>query len=358
MKRYFFICILLIISTLHASAQEEFGGVVSFDKTVHNFGDVLLSDGTISCEFQMKNISAKPIVIYNVTSTCGCTDVKWGKEPILAGQTSTISATYSNDEGPYPFDKTLTVYISDYAKPILLKLRGVSHKEQESLEQLYPVTFGALGFKSAELQCGNLEIGESRSSSVLVANLSSKPLDVGVLSITEGLSMKVSPNPIPARGTASLSYTVTALPQVYGKNKYYASLLVGGKNYVRAVYVNAFSKENFSSWSAEQKKAGSNPMFATSTYSMGKVKEGTIVTARWEFSNKGKSIFKAYKVDADNENFTCEGVPEVEAGGKGSFEVVLNTSGMPKGEALVIVTLTTNSPSRPIVNLFIAGWIE
>jgi hypothetical protein len=31
---------------------------------------------------------------------------------------------------------------------------------------------------------------------------------------------------------------------------------------------------------------------------------------------------------------------------------------MPKGEVLAIVNLTTNSPLRPIVNLFITGWIE
>ena len=29
-----------------------------------------------------------------------------------------------------------------------------------------------------------------------------------------------------------------------------------------------------------------------------------------------------------------------------------------RGETLAIVTLTTNSPLRPIVNLFIAGWLE
>jgi hypothetical protein len=31
---------------------------------------------------------------------------------------------------------------------------------------------------------------------------------------------------------------------------------------------------------------------------------------------------------------------------------------MPEGEMLTIVTLTTNCPLRPIINLFVAGWIE
>ena len=72
----------------------------------------------------------------------------------------------------------------------------------------------------------------------------------------------------------------------------------------------------------------------------------------------GKETFKAYKTDVDAERFTLTPVPEVKANGKGSFSVTLDTAGMPKGETLVIVTLTTNSPVRPIVNLFIAGWIE
>ncbi|MCQ2166068.1 MAG: hypothetical protein MJY49_01380 [Bacteroidales bacterium] len=38
--------------------------------------------------------------------------------------------------------------------------------------------------------------------------------------------------------------------------------------------------------------------------------------------------------------------------------VTLDTKNLPKGEALVIVSLTTNSPQRPIVNLFFAGIID
>ena len=41
-----------------------------------------------------------------------------------------------------------------------------------------------------------------------------------------------------------------------------------------------------------------------------------------------------------------------------TFRVHLDTAGLPLGEHLTTVTLTTNSPSRPIVNLFIAGYIE
>ena len=51
-------------SVLHCSlsvAQEKIGDVVEFDKTIHNFGDVLLSDGPLAYTFTMKNISCARI---------------------------------------------------------------------------------------------------------------------------------------------------------------------------------------------------------------------------------------------------------------------------------------------------------
>ena len=60
-----------------AGAQERIGGVLEVDRMVHNFGNILLGSGPVSCTFTVRNISDKPLVIYNVASTCGCTDVQW-----------------------------------------------------------------------------------------------------------------------------------------------------------------------------------------------------------------------------------------------------------------------------------------
>lgn len=340
------------------SAQEKIAGVVEFDRTVYDFGDIMVSDGPQTCEFNMKNISSSPIVIYSITTSCGCTNIKWSKEPIKPGESVQISVTYSNDEGPYPFNKTLTMYISSIDKPILLKFKGVSRRQKESLEKMFPVKFGDLGIKETSLKCGNLEMGESRSDVIKVANLSSSPLTVDFTDKTDGLSISVSPNPIPSRGTATLTYTVTARSGVWGRNHYYATPVVSGKSYKDGLEVTAFTKENFSNLTSEQKKNGSNPMFTSSTYSVGKIKAGSVVTGTWEFTNFGKSTFEAYKLDVDAGEETHTDIPRVAPGEEGSFSVTLDTAGLPKGELLVIVTLTTNSPSRPIVNLFIAGWIE
>lgn len=358
---------ILLSGTYKSSAQERIAGIAEFDKTVCDFGDVMLSDGPLSCTFNVKNISNKPMLIHSVVTSCGCTDVKWTREPIMPGKSGTISAVYTNDEGPYPFDKGLTVYISGIGKPVILRLRGISHEKQLSLEEMYPIRFGSLGMKAIEMKCGNIEQGEARSDEAVVANLSGSPVTVDFSGVSPNLTIKTVPDPIPARSTARLLFTVNSDRSLWGKNWYYATPVVNGKKYSAMqdgknigdkISIYAFTKENFATMTKEQRDNASRPMFDSSSYTFGKIKAGTPVDATFTFKNIGKSDFKVFKTDVDAESYSVGEIPVVKCGYEGSFKVHLDTSGMPEGETLVIVTLTTNSPSRPIVNLFITGYIE
>lgn len=99
-------------------------GPFTFDKTTHDFGTVKENAGPLSCTFTLSNTSEAPITIFAVITSCGCTEVTWTKEPIEPGAKGTVTATYANEDGPYPFDKTLTVYTSAQKKPVILHLTG------------------------------------------------------------------------------------------------------------------------------------------------------------------------------------------------------------------------------------------
>ena len=342
-----------------AALPQEKLGDIEFDRTIHNFGDVMLSDGPLSCTFTLKNTGSTPTVIYTVVTSCGCTDVKWTKEPILPGQTGTISATYSNDEGPYPFDKALTAYISGVNKPVILRIRGISHEKQLSIEEMYPIRIdSSVGIKSLELKCGNIEQGGRRSDEVNIANLSRKPAEVTFKDVSDNLSIRVEPNPIPPRQTARLTFTVTADRSIWGKNLYYATPVIDGKESKSRLSVYAFTKESFNDMTEEERKAGAKPIFNTNTFSAGKIKAGTKIDAEYQFSNAGERDFVIYKIDIDHPSSGYELPDPVKPGTKGKIRIHLDTTGLPEGEMLISCTLTTNSPSRPIVNLYIAGWIE
>ncbi len=377
-----------LVAAQGSGKDNTFGGVVRLDKTVHDFGDILVSDGPVTATFSVKNVGDKPLLIYNVVSSCGCTNVEWTRKPIIPGEAGTIEATFKNDEKGYPFDKSLTAYFSGLKQPVILRLRGVSHDKQLSLDELYPIRFGNLAFKKVDIKGGNLSQGQQKSGTVTVANLGKQPVTVEFSDVSEGLSVKISPNPVPANSTAKISYTVTADRRHWGKNYYYATPLVDGRRYKAVVSSSAeeepaaagaeaivadpnpelgvgksrigiftCTKENFSDLTEKERNDGPNPMADESTFSFGKVKAGTNVDCKFTFTNKGKSSFRIYKVDSESSHVSVLPFTDVPAGEKGELKVAFDTKGFPAGECLVILTLTTNSPLRPIINLYLTGWV-
>lgn len=368
--------------------DNTFEGIVRLDKTVHDFGDIMVSDGPVTATFTATNVSGKSLLIYNVATSCGCTSVEWTRKPIEPGQAGTIKATFKNDEKGYPFDKSLTVYFSGAKRPVILRLRGVSHDKEFTLEEIYTTRFGNLGFKKVDIKGGNLSQGQQKSGDVLVANLGGKPLKLSFSNVSQGLSLKVSPNPVPAGSTAKVSYTVTADRQHWGKNYYYATPVVDGRSYKAVVKpspegetkaagaeaivadpnpelgagksrigIFTFTKENFSGLTDRERGAGANPVADESTYSFGKVKAGEKVDCVFSFTNKGKSPFRVYKVDSESLRVKALPFADVPVGGRGDLKVTFDTKGFPAGECLIVLTLTTNSPLRPIINLYLTGWV-
>lgn len=334
-------------------------GDAVFDKLVHDFGDVSMDDGPLTCTFTVTNNGTEPLVLFEVVSSCGCTDVTWTREPLQPGKSGTISATFKNEDGPFPFDKTLTVYISGQRKPVILRLRGTVHEKKKSLSELYGAQkLGDFGLKARDYKAGVLKQGLTVSETATVANLGRKPLKVEFTEVSEHLKLNVSPNPIPAGSTATLVFTIEAAPGLYGKHTYTAVPVLNGRKASAPISVWSTTRENFDKWTDEERNNGAIPVFENSTANFGIVKAGDPVEVTFNCSNRGKSTFHIYQADPEDSALKVLEMTDCEPGGKGLVRVSLNTSAVEKGEAVIMLTLTTNSPLRPVVNLFVAGQIQ
>lgn len=357
-KKAFVIASVLLAAFCTANAQSRFANLVELDKTVHDFGDVLTSDGPLKCKYTLTNISAKPVHIITVVSSCGCTDVTWTSEAIPPKGKGEITATFQNEDGPFPFDKTLTAYIAETEQPLILRLRGVVHQKQVPVDQNYKVKRGALGFRDEEIKGGNMSQGQQKSGEFLVANVGKKPITVSFKNVSKFLKITVNPSTIPVGSIARVSYTIDADRSLWGKNYYWFTPVVDGKEYEK-MGIWAMTKEDFSSWSKEQRAAGSNILLKSNTFSFNPSSAGKKIKVEYDFSNVGKSDLEIYKVDIDNNKATLvSNASSVKPGQSGKLLIDLDTTGMPKGEVMIMVSLTTNSPLRPLVNLFITGFIQ
>ena len=365
MKTYFYILSIIAFAlfsgTCFGQSGETFGNAVRFDRTTHDFGTIKLGSGPVECVFTFENISGGPMAVYNVVTSCGCTTTEWTKEPIMPGGKGNITIEYTNDEGPYPFDKTITVYMSNYTRPILLRVRGVCIDKEKKLDEIYTESYGALGLRSNEFSVGNIDQGKSKGDEIYVANTSASPARISFTEITPGLEIEVSPNPIPAGTTAKLSYTVTTGQGEWGKTVYEATPVVNGKAQTGKgpLKIRCFIKEDFSGWSEEEIRNAALPMFNASSYTFNPVAKGTEVKGSFSLKNHGKSPLVIHKIEADSDDISFSPVNEIGAGKSGNIDFVFDTSDRAPGEeVLIIATLTTNAPKRPMINIFIQGFIK
>lgn len=73
--------------------------------------------------FSLRNTGKYPLVIQDITTSCGCTSVEYSKEPVASGKSLDITVTYKADH-PEHFNKTISVYCNATASPMQLKIMG------------------------------------------------------------------------------------------------------------------------------------------------------------------------------------------------------------------------------------------
>lgn len=103
------------------NAQEN-AAKIEFKTNVIDYGDVAKgSDGVRVFEFT--NTGNAPLIISNVSSSCGCTIPKKPEAPILPGKTGEIQVKYDTRRVG-PIRRTITVQSNADVPTVALKIKG------------------------------------------------------------------------------------------------------------------------------------------------------------------------------------------------------------------------------------------
>ena len=79
-----------------------------FDKQEQSFG-VITTGNIIERNFDFANKGSVPLIIYDASSSCGCTIPEYPKEPIMPGERGTIKVTYDSKGKIGTQDKAITL---------------------------------------------------------------------------------------------------------------------------------------------------------------------------------------------------------------------------------------------------------
>ncbi|CAN5809013.1 hypothetical protein BH11BAC3_BH11BAC3_21440 [soil metagenome] len=124
----------VIALTATAFAQKKVDDIAKFTTETINLGKIKQGVPTKGV-FTVANISNSAIIIEQANPTCGCTISDYTKEPIAAGKTGVINATY-NAANVGHFDKHLTVKFAgiDEMKSITLTGDVVTAEEFDNMK--------------------------------------------------------------------------------------------------------------------------------------------------------------------------------------------------------------------------------
>lgn len=352
-KKILFIFLFFYSSLLSAQTQ-----LIEFNKTIHDFGDIMINSGKYEYTFTFKNLYNQPVVIQTVISSCGCTSPIWTKGPVLPGKSGKIAVTFKNDQGAYPFDKALTVYITGVRKPIILRIKGVVHDKQKSLKELFPDSIGDLSFRNSFIYLGNIAQGEIKTDEIEVANTTDHPIDISFQNLSNGLSLKIDPSTIEPGKRAVIQIMIDTSKEVqWGSTEYISGISINGKDlldrYIR-ILVNII--DNFAELTKEEFEKAPYPIPILSTIDFGKGKAGEEIKTSFSIRNIGKNELIIHKVESENSRITIKHPLKIASGAIGLIDVKIDTS-TDIGEKEYTLSLITNSPVKPVVNLYVKGQI-
>ncbi|MGL5273636.1 MAG: DUF1573 domain-containing protein, partial [Phocaeicola sp.] len=169
MKQIISIILLLFLTCTSVWAQPK----ATFDKKVVDLGGVLWKNpATIT--YQVKNTGNKPLVLSNVTTSCGCTEVEWTKSPIAPGASGEIKTIF-DAQALGRFQKSVGVYCNAELKPIYLTLKGEVTVDVSKVTSMLPYQIGDVRLDKNNLEFADVNRGDQESIEIAVANISEEP---------------------------------------------------------------------------------------------------------------------------------------------------------------------------------------
>lgn len=107
-----------------AQAEKMNSTTLKFDKMIHDYGDVK-PDSENTCQFKVTNTGKKPLVIENVSASCGCTTPHKPEGPIAPGASDYIEVGFHPKPGQLnEIKKIVTVVANTEPKITELQIRA------------------------------------------------------------------------------------------------------------------------------------------------------------------------------------------------------------------------------------------
>lgn len=104
-------------------AKESAGGKIEFDESVFDFGEVK-EGAVVEHLYTFTNKGTAPVILSQVSASCGCTTPSYTQTPILPGKTGEVKVVFDSNGQVGKQQKIITVVSNAENNVTTVQLRG------------------------------------------------------------------------------------------------------------------------------------------------------------------------------------------------------------------------------------------
>ena len=119
--------------TSKAVVSEKMPKLTFAERGVYDFGALTEGD-TVEHTFAFTNTGQFPLIINNITASCGCTTPEWPREPVAPGAKSSIRVRFNSRGKMGQQNKTITVFANTDPAMTDLQFKAMVNPKPDSTE--------------------------------------------------------------------------------------------------------------------------------------------------------------------------------------------------------------------------------
>ena len=358
----YYIMAILLCSVLDTANLYAQNAALKFDSEKWNFGKIAEDGGNVEHTFTFTNTSSKPVVIIDVTTSCGCTTPSYSRKPIMSGQKGEIVVSIDPMNRPGHFSKVASVLTSASEQTINLSIEGTIEPRVKSIEEQYPFDIGE-GIRLSSNFHAFAYVGRGESIEQTIGWINTSKSDVRINFIEEqgsGLFTLEYSKVLPAgeRGEITLKYTVPAKSDKYGTLSDVYAIEVSGKKSRTSFSTHAIAVDKFDS--ANDDISAPIAELSKKFIKFGDLKYGREASdASVTLANEGEKdlIIRAVEWESDALKCSLKAGDRIKRGQKLTLQLTLDTSKCDYGVWVDRIKIITNDPTRPMQTMRVTAII-
>jgi len=351
MKKLLLLWLILfvLIVSLYSSPK------ITFEKEVHNFGDIKEEGGPYEYDFIFSNTGDEPLKIIKVKASWGCTSPSWSTGSINPGEKGFVNVKYTSENRPGGFGKSITVTSNAENNIVTLKVKGKVIPTPGKFRTKYRI--GNLYLDKRSITFGKIKDTEFRIDSINTWNTGNESLEIIIETEIPYLQIATEPSILKPQEKGKIIFKINAQQiDKYGdiKDDIQVVAVTKSNKMYGDIPVIATIEEDFSHLTEKDLANAPIIKFNDKNINLGSIKKGEKKYCEFKFSNEGKRDLIIRNIQQGRDYTIVDFDNEIKPGDSGKIEIVFQTNSNLERYKKTI-SVISNDPKNPVTYLSITG---